>query len=113
MIDSGLPAGSSPDSRRRRRIRRARAAAMIVAPPTRSNGGLSVVEATTEPAPAHCAAFCRQGPGRGVCVPGAPRVLWEALGAAVGAAIATEALATTTSVTAPIARAIRCTRPTS
>jgi len=113
MIASGLPSGSSPDSRRRRRTRHAGAAAMIAAPTTMSKGAPSVVDATIEPAPAHCAAFSRQGPGRGVCAACPPAVLWEALVAGDGAAIATEALATTTSVTAPTATAKRRTKATS
>jgi hypothetical protein len=110
MTASGLPAGRSPDSRRRRRTRRVGTAAMIAAPPTTSRGAPRVVDATIEPAPAHCAAFWRHGPGRGVCVACPPRVREEV--AAGGDAIATEALATTTSVTAPTATANLRTRPT-
>lgn len=64
MISSRIPAGRSPDVPRRRRTRRARAAATSAGPPTKSRVVPSgAPDVTIEPAPAHCAAFWRQGPG--------------------------------------------------
>jgi len=107
MTMARLPAGKAPEPRRERRTRREATAGTTPHPKQDSRVRPSVAPgATGEPAPPHRAAFWRHGPGSGARERCPPRVLWAALSGTGAAAIASGALATRISATAPSATAM-------